>query len=46
MKGIDRKKIIDANNPVHCGIDYEAPLSVGNGDFCFTSDINGFQTIG
>lgn len=45
MKGIDRKKIIDANNPVHCGIDYEAPLSVGNGGFCFTSDITGFQTL-
>lgn len=46
MKCIDRKKIVDANNPVHCCINYEAPLSVGNGDFCFTSDITGFQTLG
>jgi len=46
MKCIDRKKIVDANNPVHCCINYEAPLSVGNGSFCFTSDITGFQTLG
>jgi len=40
---IDRKKLINRHNPVLSKVD--SPLSVGNGEFCFTADITGLQTL-
>ncbi len=45
MNKIDREKIVKLHNPVLTGADFTSPLSVGNGDFCFTADITGFQTL-
>ncbi|HEY3439541.1 MAG TPA: glycoside hydrolase family 65 [Paludibaculum sp.] len=42
---IDRRSLITRHNPVITTIDPKAPLSVGNGEFCFTADITGLQTI-
>lgn len=42
---MNRRKIIASHNPVLVKPDYHSPLSVGNGDFCFTADITGFQSL-
>jgi hypothetical protein len=42
---IDREKIVRRNNPVLYKIDTESPFTVGNGNFAFTADITGFQTL-
>lgn len=33
------------HNPKHDSIDLSSPLSVGNGDLCFTADVTGLQTL-
>ena len=43
--GIDRRALVTRHNPVITSIDPKAPLSVGNGEFCFTADVTGLQTI-
>ncbi|MCL2018773.1 MAG: glycoside hydrolase family 65 [Oscillospiraceae bacterium] len=42
---INRKNLVSRHNPVLSDIDAESPLTVGNGDFAFTADITGFQTL-
>jgi len=42
---IDRKSILDRNNPEYRELNKNAPLSVGNGRFCFTADFTGLQTF-
>ena len=42
---IDRAALV-ARHAVHVeGIDPESPLSVGNGDFAFTVDVTGLQSL-
>ncbi len=43
---IDREALVTRHNPVLRRVDYEAPLTVGNGGFAFTVDITGLQTFG
>ncbi len=42
---IDRVGLLKRHNPILTGIDYESPISVGNGSFAFTADITGLQTL-
>ncbi|WP_320129694.1 hypothetical protein [uncultured Sphaerochaeta sp.] len=44
MSGIDRKALVLRHNPCQIGWDAKSPLSVGNGDFAFTTDFTGLQT--
>jgi len=42
---IDRHKVIKRHNPSYNELKKRAPLSVGNGVFCFTADFTGLQTF-
>jgi hypothetical protein len=42
---IDRYTLISRHNPRYARMDTEAPLSVGNGAFCFTADVTGLQSL-
>ncbi len=42
---IDRKALVERNNPHVTGIDRLSSLSVGNGRFAFTADVTGLQTF-
>lgn len=42
---IDRKALLERNNPHITSIDTMASLSVGNGEFAFTCDVTGLQTF-
>lgn len=42
---LDRKAIVDRHAPRYHGIDPRSPLSVGNGEFAFTADITGLQSL-
>jgi hypothetical protein len=42
---IDRHALVTRHNPHLTQIDPWAPLSVGNGQFCFTADVTGLQTF-
>ena len=42
---INRRQVIERNNPVYRKLNKDAPLSVGNGKFCFTADFTGLQTF-
>lgn len=42
---IDRKELVDSHNPVLEEIDRESALTVGNGEFAYTADITGMQTL-
>lgn len=42
---IDRAALVARHNPVVRSVDYDAPLTVGNGGFAFTADITGLQTF-
>lgn len=42
---IDRRALVTRHNPRVTSIDPWAPLSVGNGQFCFTADVTGLQTF-
>ncbi len=42
---IDRHALVTRHNPHLEKMDPWAPLSVGNGQFCFTADITGLQTF-
>ena len=42
---IDRHALVTRHNPHLTAIDPWAPLSVGNGEFCFTADVTGLQTF-
>ena len=43
---IDRHALVTRHNPHITKLDPWAPLSVGNGQFCFTTDVTGLQTFG
>ena len=42
---IDRFALVSRHNPVLHRFDAGSPLSVGNGEFCFTADATGLQTF-
>ena len=42
---INRKALIEKHNPVHTEISTDSPLTLGNGNFAFTADITGLQSI-
>lgn len=42
---IDRKELVSGHNPVLVEADRESALTVGNGEFAFTADITGMQTL-
>lgn len=42
---IDRKSLVTRHNPVLEAADFSSPLTVGNGELCFTADITGMQTL-
>ncbi len=42
---IDRHALVTRHNPHLTQVDPWAPLSVGNGEFCFTADVTGLQTF-
>ncbi|MBM3852390.1 MAG: hypothetical protein FJ399_04455 [Verrucomicrobia bacterium] len=42
---IDRQALVSRHNPRFSAVDPWAPLSVGNGGFCFTADVTGLQTF-
>jgi len=42
---IDRPALVARHSPKLARVDPGAPLSVGNGQFCFTADVTGLQTF-
>src|SRR5690625_6402654 len=42
---IDRKSVVDRNNPVIKKIERVSPLSIGNGEFGFSTDFTGLQSF-
>src|ERR1700752_268573 len=42
---IERGSLVRRHNPTFSSIDPLSPLSVGNGEFAFTADVTGLQTI-
>lgn len=42
---IDRQALVTRHNPVLTKLEPGSPLSVGNGEFCFTADVTGLQTF-
>ena len=42
---IDRQALFSRHNPVYSRPEINAPLSLGNGDFCYTVDFTGLQTF-
>lgn len=43
--GIDRKSLVRRHNVHQQELDSRSPVSVGNGEFAFTMDLTGFQTL-
>jgi hypothetical protein len=43
---IDREALVKRHNPTLSAVDFDAPLTVGNGGFAFTVDVTGLQTFG
>lgn len=44
-KKIERRAVVERNNPKIKEVNYLSPLSVGNGSMAFTADITGLQTF-
>jgi len=42
---INRKSVLERHNPNYKSLNLNAPLSIGNGNFCFTADFTGLQTF-
>ncbi|MDA8296141.1 MAG: hypothetical protein M0004_06075 [Actinomycetota bacterium] len=42
---IDRRALVDRHAVVIDGVAKDSPLSVGNGEFCFTADLTGLQSL-
>ncbi|MDR2570541.1 MAG: glycoside hydrolase family 65, partial [Oscillospiraceae bacterium] len=42
---INRSELVRRHNPVLNSIDKDSPLTVGNGEFAFTADVTGFQSL-
>lgn len=45
MTAIDRRALAERHAVVVRALDPRSPLSVGNGEFCFTADVTGLQTF-
>ena len=46
IAGINREALVKRHSPTFKEIDFDAPLTVGNGGFAFTVDVTGLQTFG
>jgi hypothetical protein len=44
-RGLDRRSIVSRHDPVLHDVNPRAPLSVGNGEFAFTGDVTGLQSL-
>lgn len=42
---IDREELVSGHNPVLLEVDKESVLTVGNGEFAYSADITGMQTL-
>lgn len=42
---INRYQLVSRHNPILKEVDFESPLSVGNGEFAYTADVTGMQTL-
>lgn len=42
---IDRFQLVSRHNPVLKELDLDSPLTVGNGEFAFTADVTGLQSV-
>ena len=42
---INRYELITRHNPKLSAVDFSSPLSVGNGDFVYTADVTGMQSL-
>ena len=42
---IDRAALVSRHNPVLRKLDPLSPLTLGNGEFAFTADVTGLQTL-
>ena len=42
---IDRQALVRRHNVEQRSLDPRSPVSVGNGEFCFTVDLTGLQTL-
>lgn len=42
---INRYELVTRHNPILTEVDTSSPLSVGNGNFAFTADVTGMQTL-
>ncbi|WP_312102545.1 glycoside hydrolase family 65 [Lachnoclostridium sp.] len=42
---INRYELVNRHNPIMKDVNPESPLSVGNGEFAFTVDVTGLQTL-
>jgi hypothetical protein len=42
---IDRQALVRRHDPALTRVDYDAPLTVGNGGFAFTADVTGLPTF-
>src|SRR5579884_1233629 len=42
---LDRRKLVSRHNPILQAADPRTPLSVGNGEFAFTADVTGLQSL-
>lgn len=42
---INRHKLVNRHNPKLNEVNLESPLTVGNGEFAFTADVTGLQTL-
>ncbi len=43
--GLDRHAIVSRHDPLLHDVDPRSPLSVGNGEFAFTADVTGLQSL-
>ena len=42
---INRKELVARHNPILKEVNEESPLTVGNGEFAYTADVTGMQTL-
>ena len=42
---IDRYQLVTRHDPVLTNVDKTSPLTVGNGEFAFTADVTGLQSL-
>jgi len=45
QSAVDRRSLVSRHNPVLREMDPRSPLSVGNGEFAFTADVTGLQSL-